>query len=608
VHIIAKMAAMLGGWSLPDNLGHPDVCVAVIDGPVDLTHPCFVGAELTTIGGEGQPPTAHGTHTASLIFGQPGTSVVGVAPRCRGLLIAGFRPLAPHGQLGCSQSELAHAITLALEQGAHVINIGGGQIPAGEAPDPELVAAVQRCERQRVLIVAAAGNDGCACMHVPAALDSVLAVGAIDASGEAMDWSNWSESAGTGRGHTSAPDGGVMAPGVEIVGAVVGGGVESLDGTSCATALVSGLAGLLLGIQRTLGSRADPLAVRQAIVDSTEHSIVHVHAAAELVNGTNNFEIRNSSETDQDRDRDRDRAMPNVDSNHENHSTPSPATGAHDHVVSSAHDHVAPCSGEVSRPWTGACHCGGSQLVYFIGELSFNFGRVTRLDSFAQSMGPGKSPYDPGDVLKHITKNPWAAASVIWTIGFDSIPMYAVAPLSFEEAGYLRLRQLLEKQLAGEVARIAVPGLIAGMVDLLCGGRVPVIVPDLRGVTSWERSHLHAEAVTKLESVNFLSRVFYELRSPGLTHDDRAINFAATEALTTHAIFKTAQDESLVLEKISVDDSPVCRPGSICRDVLITFFNPARRFEQARKVFRLTVDVADTVPARIGEVRSWYVY
>ncbi|MDJ0532387.1 MAG: hypothetical protein QNJ70_07810 [Xenococcaceae cyanobacterium MO_207.B15] len=29
------------------SLGHPDICVAILDGPVDRSHPCFNGANLT---------------------------------------------------------------------------------------------------------------------------------------------------------------------------------------------------------------------------------------------------------------------------------------------------------------------------------------------------------------------------------------------------------------------------------------------------------------------------------------------------------------------------------------------------------------------------------
>ncbi|HND55793.1 MAG TPA: hypothetical protein PLV92_25430, partial [Pirellulaceae bacterium] len=63
--------------------GSSDVCIAVLDGPVDLTHPCFRGADLTVVesqrGAERlrRGPVGggadHGTLVASLLFGQPGS-------------------------------------------------------------------------------------------------------------------------------------------------------------------------------------------------------------------------------------------------------------------------------------------------------------------------------------------------------------------------------------------------------------------------------------------------------------------------------------------------------------------------------------------------------
>lgn len=62
--------------------------------------------------------------------------------------------------------------------------------PSGEA-DPLLMNAVRHCTDQNILIVAAAGNDGCNCLHIPGALPSVLAVGAMNAAGMPLDFSNW---------------------------------------------------------------------------------------------------------------------------------------------------------------------------------------------------------------------------------------------------------------------------------------------------------------------------------------------------------------------------------------------------------------------------------
>ncbi|MCP4549327.1 MAG: peptidase S8, partial [bacterium] len=62
------------------------------------------------------------------------------------------------------------------------------------------------------------------------------------------------------------------------------------------------------------------------------------------------------------------------------------------------------------------------------------------------------------------------------------------------------------------------------------------------------------------------------------------------------------------LDQIDVERSPICRPESDCWDVKLTFFNPTKRIEQARVVYRFTIDVSDVVPVTVGPVRHWHVY
>ena len=61
------------------------------------------------------------------------------------------------------------------------------------------------------------------------------------------------------------------------------------------------------------------------------------------------------------------------------------------------------------------------------------------------------------------------------------------------------------------------------------------------------------------------------------------------------------------LDTIDVERSPICRPDSDCWDVKLIFFNPSKVFEQARKVYRFSIDVGDLVPVTVGSVRSWFV-
>ena len=118
----------------------------------------------------------------------------------------------------------------------------------------------------------------------------------------------------------------------------------------------------------------------------------------------------------------------------------------------------------------------------------------------------------------------------------------------------------------------------------------------------------HAAYADKTQAVaNFLERVYHELRNLGLTPQERAINYAATNAMNVEKIFEAALKENMELDTIEVERSPICRLDSDCWDVKLTFFNPSKVFEQARKIYRFTVDVSDVCPVMVGKVRSWFV-
>jgi subtilisin family serine protease len=92
--IMATPLQLKSLWN--DSLGHPGVCIAVLDGSIDQSHPCFVGANLTLLPtlvsgiAERGSASQHGTHIASVIFGQHNSSVQGIAPHCRGLIVPIF--------------------------------------------------------------------------------------------------------------------------------------------------------------------------------------------------------------------------------------------------------------------------------------------------------------------------------------------------------------------------------------------------------------------------------------------------------------------------------------------------------------------------------------
>jgi cyanobactin maturation PatA/PatG family protease len=233
------------------------------------------------------------------------------------------------------------------------------------------------------------------------------------------------------------------------------------------------------------------------------------------------------------------------------------------------------------------------------------------------------NPYDPPQLLTHLQHNPWDAASLIWTLSIDATPVYAVRPAGpFASAAYDRLREFLGEQLTAGVERVSIPGMIAGSVRLFNGQVVPVIIPEIRGMYSWTTSELikslvgteptdperRADFDAKVAGVhNFLERVYHELRNLGQTPQERAINFAATNAFDVEKIYEQAVREKMDLDTIEVERSPICRPESDCWDVKLMFFFPDRQVQTVRRVYRFTVDVSDVVPVTVGAVRSWFV-
>jgi hypothetical protein len=105
---------------------------------------------------------------------------------------------------------------------------------------------------------------------------------------------------------------------------------------------------------------------------------------------------------------------------------------------------------------------------------------------------------------------------------------------------------------------------------------------------------------------NFLNRIYYEFRNMGMTPQERALNFAGTNAFGSAETFSRQATNGMQLDEIGVEPSPICRPDSECWDVKIVFFNPDDT-DQARTVARFTVDVSDVVPVIVGEVREWKI-
>ncbi len=606
------------------NKGSQEICIAILDGPVDTSHDCFVGAQLTAINtvkkGEADrgPACSHGTHVASIIFGQHHGDVKGIAPGCRGLLLPIYEESPSGAVMPSSQLDLARAILQAVQQGAHIINISGGQLAPSGAADPVLENAIHYCEQKNVLIVAAAGNDGCNCLHVPASVKSVLAVGALDNDNNPLDSSNW------GKTYQSQ---GIMAPGKDIPGALPGGGVGVKSGTSFATPIVAGIAALLLSEQVMRGEQPNPHAIRKALLDgATPCSLKSADVCRRLLKGTLNLPktqtLIRSGETPMDNEiAVADVELP-ADSELAPGLTPSQSS---EPLELPAFENTA--DEPVGITASGSCEsCSGGnkspQLVYALGSLGFDFGTEARRDSFIQAMPAGRNnPHVPEDLLDYLKQNPFEASSITWTLNVDATPVYAIVPVGpYANVGYERLVETIGAMIDGSVELASIPGIVGGSVRLLSGQTVPAIIPAVRGMYGWAMKAMVASALGERPSStgakqtdydksanglsNFLSRIYYDMRNLGMTSEERALNYSATNAFQASQVIMATTKNSLDLDRIDVRKSPVCRPDSDCWDVELHFFNP-QNTNVANQVHRFTVDVSDQIPVTIGAIRSF---
>lgn len=637
--------------------GDTNICVAVLDGVVDQNHPCFTGSNLTRlptlVAGEANSNgtmSAHGTHVASVIFGQPDSPVQGIAPLCRGLVI----PVFADDKLRLSQLDLSRAIEQAINAGAHIINVSGGQLTdLGEA-EGWLEKAVQLCKENNVLIVAAAGNDGCECLHVPASLPTVLAVGAMDEQGKPIDFSNWGETYQTQ---------GILAPGENILGAKPGGGTIRLSGTSFATPIVSGVAALLLSLQLQQGEKPDPQKIRTALLktalpclptdtDDTDRCLVgklNITGALQyLIGETVSEELETvaasgcgcgSTETSD--------VTPNSEIPEEvllaEPTEVVAATSASIPNFNPPSFPKSPTSRETTMPNSSSNSITASQapselsqsnLVYALGTLGYDFGSEARRDSFKQLM-PGASidntivpanPYDARQMVDYLGTNISEAKALIWTLNLELTPIYAIEPVgAFARDAYAVLQNLLAGQIAGEqsedyVERVSIPGVLSGRsVKLFSGQVIPVVeVYNTRGLYGWKINTLVDAAVNTVRAQapeaetdpirrtlrSFLNRIYYDLRNLGTTSQDRALNFSATNAFQAASSFARSIADRMELDSITVEKSPFCRIDSDCWDVKLKFFDPENS-RRAKRVYRFTIDVSDIVPVTLGEVRTW---
>ena len=222
-----------------ETLGSSDVTVAVVDQGVKYDHPDLEGNVAADSGkdfvdGDADPSPdslseeIHGTHVAGIAAADVdnGTGVTGIG---NSTVISG-RALSEDGR--GSTSDIADGIQWAADQGADVINLSLG----GGGYTQTMKNAVSYATGQGSLVVAAAGNDGTEGVSYPAGYSESLAVSALDPDESLASYSQYGDAVE------------LAAPGTNVLSTWSEPGIpyDSISGTSMATPVVAGTAGLAL--------------------------------------------------------------------------------------------------------------------------------------------------------------------------------------------------------------------------------------------------------------------------------------------------------------------------------------------------------------------------
>src|SRR6266567_3895382 len=225
------------------TLGDPSIIIAIVDTGIDANHPDLAGKIVLTknyVKGERASDSfGHGTHVAGIAAAKinNGTGVAGICGLCS---LMSVKALGADGS-GLT-SDVASGIAYATDYGARVINLSLG----GSSRTFIIRDALDYALNNNVLPVVAMGNANSDSVGDLAYWYSALSVGAVDQRGAKASFSNFGLQTD------------VTAPGVAVLSTMPTYPVtlntqygyktnyDALSGTSMATPVVAGLAGLLL--------------------------------------------------------------------------------------------------------------------------------------------------------------------------------------------------------------------------------------------------------------------------------------------------------------------------------------------------------------------------
>ncbi|RYZ58925.1 MAG: hypothetical protein EOP07_05560 [Proteobacteria bacterium] len=198
----------------------------------------------------------HGTHVAGIIGGRNSTEFTGMCPYCKILVVKVVEVETKGGEESFPIKDSSILAGLAYISGfksggqplVRVINASFGKFENSRSV--ELFIKALKTYGRGTLLVAAAGNEDTMKRQYPAGFDDVLAVSNVESDtnkpfkSTSSNFGMWVDIA--------APGDGACGPSNGILSSVPGGGAECRAGTSMASPMVAGIAGLVLSQEPNL--------------------------------------------------------------------------------------------------------------------------------------------------------------------------------------------------------------------------------------------------------------------------------------------------------------------------------------------------------------------